>query len=314
MRIVMINDCAFVGETLLKCMPESFVKIHVKRGRGFLDKTVGIALKILSCSGDVYHVHYLLQDAFIAGLLGKKPLVCHAHGSDLRSVLHHPMWGRVVKENLRMCDYVVVSTPDILQVAKEFRGDAQYIPNPVDLSVFYPKPMSEGGGGKKKVLIASDSNWGVKGTDVAIRALSSIKDSVEVYIISHGRDLSKTLTLARELGLNIKALPKVPHEMMNQYYWNADVVIDRFKLGSLGLVSLEGIACGRPVITYVSSQYDEYREFPLKNLQSEEEIAEAVIKADVKLWEAEYRYLINNHHPQKITEEILKIYEKATSP
>ncbi len=74
-------------------------------------------------------------------------------------------------------------------------------------------------------------------------------------------------------------------------------MIDQFKLGSLGLVSLEGIACGRPVITYVSSQYEEYREFPLKDLQTEEEIAETVIKADEKLWEAEYAYLINNHHP-----------------
>ncbi len=192
---------------------------------------------------------------------------------------------------------MVVSTPDILQVARRFREDAQYIPNPVDLSIFYPKPMRREK--KKRVLIASDSNWSVKGTDIAIKALNLIKNYVDVYIISHGRDFNKTLALARKLGLNMQVLPKVSHEVMNQYYWNADVVIDQFKLGSLGLVSLEGIACGRPVITYVSSQYEEYREFPLKDLQTEEEIAEAVIKADEKLWEAEYAYLINNHHPQK---------------
>lgn len=308
LKIVMINDCAFVGETLLKYMPKSFVKIHVKRGRGFLEKTVGLTLKLLSCNGDVYHVHYLLQDALLAGLLGKKPLVCHAHGSDLRSSLHHPIWGMVVREDLRVCDSVIVSTPDILQAARMFREDARYIPNPVDLSIFYPKPLREGVE-RKKVLIASDSNWDVKGTDVVVRALSMIKDRVEVYIISHGRDLEKTLTLARELGLSVKTLPKVPHDSMNQYYWDADVVIDQFKLGSLGLVSLEGIACGRPVVTYVSSQHVEYREFPLKDLQTEEEIAEAVIKADEKLWEAEYSYLINNHHPQKIVDEILKIYD-----
>ncbi|MEO3993786.1 MAG: glycosyltransferase [Desulfurococcaceae archaeon TW002] len=164
---------------------------------------------------------------------------------------------------------------------------------------------------KKRVLIASDSNWSVKGTDIAIKALSMIKDYVDVYIISHGRDFNKTLALARKLGLNVRVLPKVSHEMMNHYYWNADMIIDRFKLGSLGLVSLEGIACGRPVITYVSSQYDKYREFPLKDLQTEEEIAEAVIKADEKLWRAEYAYLTNNHHPQKIVDEILRIYEKV---
>lgn len=68
MKIVMINDCAFVGETLLKYMPKSFAKLHVKRGRGFLGKTIEVALKIMACRGDVYHVHYLLQDALIAGV------------------------------------------------------------------------------------------------------------------------------------------------------------------------------------------------------------------------------------------------------
>lgn len=310
MKVIMINDCAFVGETLLKYMPESFVKVHVKRGRGFLEKSIGLVLKILSCSGDVYHVHYLLQDAFITSLFSKKPLVCHAHGSDLRSSLHHPVWGNVVRADLKMCDYVIVSTPDILQVARKFREDSRYVPNPVDLGVFYPKPARERNE-KKKVLIASDSNWSVKGTDIAIRALSMIKDNVEVFIISHGRDFNKTLALARKLGLSVKVLPRTPHEKMNQYYWNADIVIDQFKLGSLGLVSLEGIACGRPVITYVSSQYDEYREFPLKDLQTEKEIAEAVMEADEKLWEAEYAYLIKNHHPQRIVNEILEIYDEV---
>ncbi|MEM2039984.1 MAG: glycosyltransferase [Zestosphaera sp.] len=312
MKVIMINDCAFVGETLLKYMPESFTKVHVKRGRGLLEKSIGLALKIPLYRGDVYHVHYLLQDAFIAWLFGKKPLVCHAHGSDLRSTLHHPVWGRVVRADLTMCDYVIVSTPDILQIAKKFREDAQYVPNPVDLSIFYPKPIRREDE-KKRVLIASDSNWDVKGTDIAIKALSRVKDLVDVYIISHGRDFDKTLALARNLGLRVRVLPKVPHEMMNQYYWSADVVIDRFKLGSLGLVSLEGIACGRPVITYVSSQYSEYHEFPIKDIQTEEEIAEAIIKADEKLWEAEYTYLINNHHPHKIVEEILKIYSRTQS-
>ncbi len=85
---------------------------------------------------------------------------------------------------------MIVSTPDILQVARRFREDAQYIPNPVDLSIFYPKPIRRGE--KKKVLIASDSNWSVKGTDIAIKALSMVKNYVDVYIISHGRDFDKT--------------------------------------------------------------------------------------------------------------------------
>jgi len=307
MRVVMINDCAFVGETLLKYMPESIKKQHIKRSRGFWSKTFGLTYRILRVKGDVYHAHYLLQDCYIASRLGKKPLVGHAHGSDLRISLKHPLWGRIVRRNLRECDKVLVSTPDILGVAKEFREDAEYLPNPVDVEFFYPKPLLEHGG-KKRVLIASDSNWSVKGTDIAIRALSRIKDEVDVSIIAYGVDFERTLSLAYSLGLHVNILPKVSHEKINQYYWSADVVIDQFKLGSLGMVSLEAIACGRPVITYVSSGYSEYRDFPLKDVNTSEEIVSAITDASFELWLKEYNYLEKNHKSEAIVKRLVDLY------
>ena len=305
----MINDCAFVGETLIKYFPENFNVIHIKRTRGLWSKTFGIALKIAESYADIYHVHYLLQDCYVALKLGKKPLIGHAHGSDLRSTIKHPLWGRIVRYNLKRCNKVLVSTPDILSIAKTFREDAEYLPNPVDTELFYPKPILEHE--KKRVLIASDSNWNVKGTDVAIRALSRIRDKVDVSIIAYGRDLDKTIALASSLGLNVNVLPKVSHEKLNEYYWNADVVIDRFKLGSLGVVSLEAIACGRPVITYVSSGFPEYKEFPLKDLKTDEEVAEAILNADVKLWDREYAYLEKNHKPEIVIKILLEHFRRV---
>lgn len=86
----MINDCAYVGETLLKYLPSDIKWKHVKRSRGLWSKTFGLAYKIMRVKADVYHAHYLLQDCYIAAKLGKKPLIGHAHGSDLRSSLNHP--------------------------------------------------------------------------------------------------------------------------------------------------------------------------------------------------------------------------------
>ncbi|MBT0158831.1 glycosyltransferase family 4 protein [Candidatus Bathyarchaeota archaeon A05DMB-2] len=307
MKVVMINDCAYVGETLLKYMPPNVEKQHIKRTRGFWNKTFGLALKILRTHGDVYHAHYLLQDCYIAARLGKKPLIGHAHGSDLRTSLAHTLWGRVVRHNLKSCGKVLVSTPDVLGLAKRYREDAEYMPNPVDAELFYPKPVSQYDG-KKRVLIASDCNFNVKGTDIAIKALSRIKDKVEVSIIKNGVDFEKTRTLASSLGLNLNVLPKVTHEKLNEYFWNADVVIDRFKLGSLGMVSLEAIACGRPVITYVSSEFEEYIDFPLKDAVAENAVADAVEAADESLWEKEYQYLLANHRTEAVLERLLEIY------
>jgi glycosyltransferase involved in cell wall biosynthesis len=308
-KIAMINDCAYVGETLIKYFPKDVNISHIKRTRGLWSKTFGIAYRIAKTYADIYHVHYLLQDCYVALKLGKKPLIGHAHGSDLRSTLKHPLWGRIVRYNLKKCDKVLVSTPDILGIAKKFREDAEYLPNPVDAEIFYPKPVMKHE--KKKVLIASDSNWSIKGTDIAIRALSKIKNEVDVSIIAYGVDLEKTLSLANSLDLHINVLPKVSHEKMNEYYWNADVVIDRFKLGSLGMVSLEAIACGRPVVTYVSSEFPEYEEFPLKDVKTDEEVADAILGADVKLWQKEYAYLEKNHKPEIVVKTLLEHYRRV---
>jgi glycosyltransferase involved in cell wall biosynthesis len=215
----------------------------------------------------------------------------------------------VVKHNLKHSDKILVSTPDILSIAKRFREDAEYLPNPVDTEFFYPKPAVEHEG-KKRVLIASDSTWSVKSTDLAIRALSRIKNAVDVSIVAYGVDFAKTLALASSLGLNLTVLPKVPHERFNEYYWNTDLVIDRFKMGSLGLVSLEAIACGRPVIAYVSSEYPEYKDFPLKDLNQEEEIAGAIESFSDELWKKEYAYLEKNHIPNVVIPKLLNIYNE----
>lgn len=310
MRVAMINDCAYVGETILKYLPKNIDATHIKRTRGLWNKTFGLAYKIWKASADIYHVHYLLQDCYIAARMGKKPLIGHAHGSDLRTSLDHPIWRRLIKHNLKTCNKMLVSTPDVLERAKQFREDAEYLPNPVDEEYFYLKPMLPHRA-KKRVLIASDSNWRVKGTDVAIRALSKIKDEVDTSIISYGVDFKKTIALASSLSLRLNVLPKVSHEKLNEYYWTTDVVIDRIKLGSLGMVSLEAIACGRPVVTYVSSDYTEYKDFPLRDVSAEEEVASAVRDAEIKLQENEYAYLKRNHNMENIIQRLLEIY-KAT--
>jgi glycosyltransferase involved in cell wall biosynthesis len=189
-----------------------------------------------------------------------------------------------------------------------FREDAEYLPNPVDKELFYPKPATDHEG-RKRLLIASDSNWAVKGTDISIRALAKIKDAVDVSIVAFGIDFAKTVKLAKSLGLHLNVLPRVPHDRLNRYYWNADVVIDRFTLGSLGMVSLEAIACGRPILCYVSSAYPENKCFPLQDLRVEEEIAELIRNLSPDLWEKEHVYLKRHHDVQAVVTHLESIYQ-----
>jgi glycosyltransferase involved in cell wall biosynthesis len=311
MKVVMFNDCAFVGETLIKYMPSYIHVVHVKRSRTLFDKTFKIAQNILRAEGDVYHVNYLLQDCYIASRLGKRPLVGHAHGTDVRRDLKQSAWKRIVQHNLKTCDAVLVSTPDILDAAKEYREETEYLPNPVDSSLFYPKPV-KARKEKLRVLVASDSNWEVKGTNIAIRALAQLKNEVEVSLFHKGSDFDKTVALADSLGLHLNILPTTSHENMNKHFWNADLVMDRFKLGSLGMVSLEAIACGRPVLNFVSSDYPSYKDFPLKDVDSVEKLVAAIKDLSPKLWEAEYAYVKKNHDSHLIAKRMAEIYESVS--
>jgi hypothetical protein len=109
----------------------------------------------LRAKGDVYHANYLLQDCYIVSRLGKKSLLGHAHGSDLRRTLVSKKWGCIVRHNLQNCSKLIVSTVDVLSIARKFRDKAEYLPNTVDSELFYPKPTVPPAG-TKKVLIASD--------------------------------------------------------------------------------------------------------------------------------------------------------------
>jgi glycosyltransferase involved in cell wall biosynthesis len=313
MKLIMINDCASVGETLLKYMPKTVEKERVERTRGLWSKTFGIALKILKTKGDLYHVNYLLQDCYIASRLGKRPLVGYSVGSDLRLYLNDWRWGRIVQHNVKKCDKVMVSTPDLISIAKEFRDDVEYLPPPVDSELFYPKPLVSHDG-KKKVLISSSSSWEKgKGTHIAVRGLAKLKDEIDVSIIAHGPDFSQTLELASSLGLHMNVLPKVPHEHINEYYWNSDLIVDQFLCECPGMTSLEAIACGRPAITNVSSHLPELAEFPLKDVNSEEKIAAAVrtTYANERILIEEQNYVAKYHKPEAVVTKLMNIYDSV---
>jgi hypothetical protein len=54
----MVNDCAFVGGTLIKYLPSFFNVVHIKRTRRFFDKTFGVFWKILRCTAEYFPIPY----------------------------------------------------------------------------------------------------------------------------------------------------------------------------------------------------------------------------------------------------------------
>jgi glycosyltransferase involved in cell wall biosynthesis len=311
MKVVMINDAAFVGETLLKYLPPELEKQQIKRSRGLWDKTLGIAFKILRAKGDIYHAHYLLQDCYIASRLGKKPLVGHAHGSDLRDEIKKRKWGWIIRHNLRKCAKILVAQPTILDAALEFNETAEYFPIPFDPKIFFPKPPPPERE-EKQVFIASTHNFRIKGTDKFLKALASLSAPVKIKSLAGGKDFAEAQQLARELGLRADFIPKVPHDKMSELYWESDLVLGSFSIGQLDTVAIEAMACGRPVVHSVTRRL--FKSCPLEELESVDKTAEVIQRLLVDKKEREQRvksqleYVNATHSAPLLAERLLGIY------
>lgn len=313
MKIVMVNDCAYVGETLIKYLPEDLNVLHLKRSRGFFDKTFGIAWRIFRANGDLYHVHYLLQDCYLALKFGRHPLIGHAHGSDLRDVLYSRKWGRIVKHNLKSCDNILVAQPTILDTAKEFNDTAEYFPIPYDPKLFYNAPFVTGRD-VKRVFMASPQHFRVKGSDKLLRALSLVKIPFEVMAVRYGRNVKRAEKLAEDLGLDVKFIDKAPHEGMSQLYWESDIVLGSFGVGQLDTVAIEAMACGRPVVHHIRKRF--YPSCPLEEFASVEEVSKDIArlltdeKETEKRIETQLKYVEATHSAPILAKKLNKIYEK----
>lgn len=309
----MINDCAYVGETLIKYLPSEINALHLKRSRRPVDKTLRVFWKIFRSKGDLYHIHYLLQDCYIALKLGKHPLIGHAHGSDLREVLRSKKWSWIVKYNLRNCDKVLVAQPTILNVAKEFNETAEYFPIPYDPEIFYPNPLPKERK-TKRVFLASAHDFRIKGTDKFLNALAKVGVPIKVKTIKYGRDLEKAEKLAKNLGLKVEFIDKVPHNKMNKLFWESDLVLGSFGVGQLDTVAIEAMACGRPVVHHILKE--NYSSCPLEEFTLIDEIYEYIVrlltdeKETEKRVQTQLNYVTRIHSAHVLSRKLVKIYEE----
>lgn len=172
---------------------------------------------------NVLHFHYRTYlpqflDLPFWRLRGKRIWVSF-HGSDIR--------GRTLKAAnplLRLADRVFVSTPDLLATLP----DAEWLPNPCPTLDPAPLPDND-----PPVVVHCPSNPALKGTAV-------IEQAVAWLIRQEGREF----IYRRVTGCS--------HEETLAAMRAADIVIDQARFSGLyGMVSIEAMALGRPVLSAV---------------------------------------------------------------
>ncbi len=176
---------------------------------------------------------------------------------------------------LKLADRIIVSTlAEQSQLEFLYRADASklvIIPPGVDTARFYPIPKDEAKAAielppNEQMILFVGRIEPLKGVDTLLRALAYIRstnnlDCCPHYLAIIGGDpevsedslnaeMARVKALSAELGLSdiVLFLGKRSQESLPYYYSAADVVVVPSHYESFGMVALEAMACGTPVV------------------------------------------------------------------
>ena len=109
---------------------------------------------------------------------------------------------------------------------------------------------------KTKFTFFSPQRMGLpKGTDLLWKALKLCKTDFQILQVnwfdeSNQEELEIKEKILNELPSQIKLIPMIKREKMPEYYNFSDAIIGNMRIGTWELVDLEGIMCGKPVLSY----------------------------------------------------------------
>jgi glycosyltransferase involved in cell wall biosynthesis len=202
---------------------------------------------------DVLHAHWWLPAgvcALLASRLLRLPLVVTLHGTDVH-LLRHPLLRRLALLVLRRAALVVVVSEDLQRLAVESLGlppeQVAVLRMPV-ARVPSPAPVPDGGPVR---LVAAGRLSVEKGFDVLLEAVGlALQDGLDVRLdlVGSGPEHDRLSALAAGLAGRVQMVPAQPRDALWKRMDAAQVLVVPSRREGLGLVALEAIARGRPVI------------------------------------------------------------------
>ena len=235
---------------------------------------------------DLYHSHYWMSGWVAREIQARHPApivhMFHTLGAlkELARGEHEPaeVGERVAVEAdiMDFADVLVAATPiDCQHMVTHYGADprkVQIIPPGVDLNVFKPLPRDEVFASLEqdpchRVILFVGRMDPIKGLDTLMRALAQVLardpdlaehaclcvvggDKIDTDPQWLSEEQARIDTLARELGLEgfVNYLGSLPQDLLRLWYNAAEVVVVPSRYESFGMVALEAMATGTPVI------------------------------------------------------------------
>ncbi len=241
------------------------INIVLTKKQGVLAKGIGyvwlylrvVRLWFIARKADIIYVHFPLYFAPVLMPFTWRGIttVLNFHGSDavFETVLKRflAIW---LKTSLRKSKVVVPSAYFDQELQKTFRTEIAnsifiYPSGGVDGNIFYPKHIAS-----KTFVFGFVSNFiKTKGWGTFVKALQILKESYgmlefEAIMVGDGPDLRKIEEQINTTKVKVTLIKSVQQEKLVDIYGKFDVFIFPTFRESLGLVGIEAMMCGKPVI------------------------------------------------------------------
>jgi len=210
---------------------------------------------------DLIHAHVALPDGFAAMMAAErfqKPFLVTIHGADLQKTIHfNPSCKDIIGGVISHSSATILVSNKLKRIAETNFGilnKLKVIPNGIDPASL---DLISGGASQKtneeKIVLSVSNLVPSKGVDFnlyALERLVSKHPEVKYLVIGAGPERGHLHSLARKLGLSnrVEFLGKLPHDQVLSYMARCDI----FSLPSwqegFGIVYLEAMAHGKPVI------------------------------------------------------------------
>lgn len=161
-----------------------------------------------------------------------------------------------------------------------------------DFTAVYPDPQNT-----RPLIIHSPTAPVIKGTKVVLEAIEKLKSSYT---------------------FDFKLIHHMPRHQAMEWFQQADIIVDQLVLGDHGVVALEAMATGKPVVCYLKpSMVRGYPDdLPIVNSTQENlvEVLGYLLNHPAERFEIGKRgreYMEKHHQPAQIAAELIAIYEKV---
>ena len=216
---------------------------------------------------EVLHVHYAIPHAY-AGYMAKQmledegidiPMVTTLHGTDITLVGNHPFYKPAVTFSINKSDFVTSvsqSLKDDTLKLFNIKNEIQVIPNFIELDKIKkedksPCQRSVMANDEERIITHISNFRKVKRIPDIIAIFNKIQKEIpaKLMMVGEGPEKEKAEQLCRELGIQDKVIFFGNSNEIDTILCQTDLFLLPSKTESFGLVALEAMACGVPVIS-----------------------------------------------------------------